>query len=160
MWSIISDTLKKEGYKYITELEETREYFRTINLDDPFVKECKKIYLKYLFKKISLTFDDPLISATGNTKNWKKEYEKFCKKKELVEKSTIDDKGYFEKAIDIERDTLIFNAPNFPPDLLSVDDMAKIFEALDGELEMEFNEDLYFGKDYLKKYELYKCMLD
>ena len=43
--------------------------------------------------------------------------------------------------------------------LLSIDDMAKIFEILDGELEMEYNEDLYFGvKDYLEK--LYKCMLD
>ena len=51
MWSIISDTLRKEGYKYITELEETREYFSTFNLGDPFVNECKKFTLNTYLKK-------------------------------------------------------------------------------------------------------------
>ena len=90
-----------------------------------------------------------------------KKYEKFCKNQKLVEKSTIIDKTDFEKVLDLERDNLTFNVPNCPPILLSVDDMAKIFEILDGELEMEWDEDLYFGvKDYLEKYELYKSMLN
>ena len=161
MCSIIRDTLRKEGYNYITDLEEAREYFITISPIDFFVKECKKNYPKYVFKKISLKFDDPLVFATEESKKWKKEYKRFCEKKELVEKSTIYDKTDFEKAIDLERNYLAFNAPICPPGLLSVDDMAKIFEILDCELEMEWNEDLYYGvKDYLKKYELYKCMLD
>ena len=84
MCSIIRDTLRKEGYNYITEeyyLEEAREYFITISPVDSFVKECKKIYPKYVFKKLSLKFDDPLVFATEESKKWKKEYEKFCKKK-------------------------------------------------------------------------------
>ena len=164
MCSNIRDTLRKEGYNYITDLEEARRYITTISPDDPFHKfyrkEGNKIYPKYVFKKLSLKFDDPLIFATDKSEKWKENYKKFWEKKALVEKSTIYDKTDFEKAIDLERHHLAFNAPICPPGLLSVD-MAKIFEILDGELEMEWNEDLYYGvKDYLKKYELYKCMLD
>ena len=51
MCSIIRDTLRKEGYNYITDLEEAREYFITISPVDSFVKECKKIYPKNMYLK-------------------------------------------------------------------------------------------------------------
>ena len=157
----IRNTLRTEGHNLLTYLEEARECITTFHLDDSFYEEeGRRIYPKYVLKKLSLKFDDPLVFATDEAKKWKEEYKKFFENKELVEKSTIYDKTDFEKAIDLERNYLAFNAPICPPGLLSVDDMAKIFEILDCELEMEWNEDLYYGvKDYLKKYELYKSML-
>ena len=158
----IRNTLRTEGYNLLTSLEEARECFTTFHLDDSFYEEeGRRIYPKYLLKKLSLKFDDPLVFATDETKKWKEEYKKFFENKELVEKSTITDKTDFEKAIENQKNYLAFNAPMCPPGLLSLDEMAKIFEILDCELEMEWDEDLYYGiKDYLKKYELYKSMLD
>ena len=158
----IENTLRMKGYNLLTDLEEARECITTFRPDDSFYEEeGRRIYPKYLLKKLSLKFDDPLVFATDKTKKWKEECKKFFKNKELVEKSTIIDKKDFEKAIEDQKKYLAFNAPICPPGLLSLDDMAKIFEILDGELEMEWNEDLYYGvKDYLTKYELYKSMLN
>ena len=158
----IKNSLRTEGYNLLTHLEEAREYVTTFRHDDSFYEEeGRRIYPKYIIKKLSLKFDDPLVFATDKAKKWKEEYKKFFKNKELVEKSTIIHKTDFEKAIDLKGNYLAFNAPICPPGLLSLDEMAKIFEILDDELEMEWNEDLYYGvKDYLKKYELYKSMLD
>ena len=158
----IRDTLRTEGYNLLTYLEEAREFITTFRHDDSFYEEeGRRIYPIYVLKKLSLKFDDPLVFATDKEKKWKEEYKKFLENKELVEKSTIIDKTDFKKAIEDQKKYLAFNAPMCPPGLLSLDEMAKIFEILNDELEMEWNEDLYHGiKDYLKKYELYKCMLD
>ena len=82
MYSIIRDTLRMEGYKYITDLEEAREYITYIITDDPFDKffhkEGNKIYPKYVFKKLSLKFDDPLVFATEESKKWKEDYKKLA----------------------------------------------------------------------------------
>ena len=158
----VRDTLRTEGYNLITDLEEARECITTFHPDDSFYEEeGRKIYPKYVLKKLSLKLDDPLVFATDEAKKWKEEYKKFLENKELVEKSTITDKTDFEKEIEDQKHYLAFNAPKCPPDLLSLDEMAKIFEILNDELEMEWDEDLYYGiKDYLEKYELYKTMLD
>ena len=158
----IRNTLRMEGYNLLTYLEEARECITTFHFDDSFYEEeGRRIYPKYVLKKLSLKFDDPLVFATDKAKKWKEEYKKFLENKELVEKSTITDKTVFEKEIERQKKFLAFNAPKCPPGLISLDEMAKIFEILDCELEMEWDEDLYYGvKDYLKKYELYKCMLD
>ena len=158
----IRNNLRAEGYDLLTYLEEVRECITTFRFNDSFYKEeGRRIYPKYVLKKLSLKFDDPLVFATDEAKKWKEEYKKFLENKELVEKSTITDKTDFEKEIEGQKRHLVFNAPKCPPGLLSLDEMAKIFEILDNELHMEWVEDLYFGvKDYLKKYELYKSMLD
>ena len=156
----IRNTLRTKGYNLLTFLEEARECITTFRPDDSFYEEeGRRIYPKYVLKKLSLKFDDPLVFATDKAKKWKEEYKKFLENKELVEKSTIIDKTDFEKEIEDQKHYLAFNAPKCPPDLLSLDEMAKIFEILNDELEMEWNEDLYYGvKDYLKKYNLYKTM--
>ena len=158
----IRDTLRTEGYNLLTSLEEARECITTFHPDDSFYEEeGRRIHPKYVLKKLFLKFDDPLVFATDKTKKWKEEYKKFLENKELVEKSTIIDKTDFKKAIEDQKKYLAFNAPMCPPGLLSLDEMAKIFEILNDELEMGWDEDLYYGiKDYLEKYELYKCMLD
>ena len=158
----VRDTLRTEGYNLLTYLEEARECITTFRFDDSFYEEeGRRIYPKYVLKKLSLKFDDPLVFATDEAKKWKEEYKKFLENKELVEKSTITDKTDFEKKIKDQKNYLAFNAPMCPPGLLSLDEMTKIFEILNDELEMEWDEDLYFGvKEYLEKYELYKSMLN
>ena len=76
----IRDTLKMEGYNLLTDLEKARECITNITPNDSFYKEeGRRIYPKYVFKKISLKFDDPLVFATEESKKWKKNMKSFVR---------------------------------------------------------------------------------